>query len=86
MTVQIFVQSRKSPLFRLRGKVGQLGRRKTVLYWSIHIISLCLIDTKHCPKNYRNDSTRIKTEPGADATAHTVHVYITRTISAKSIQ
>ena len=35
-----FLQSKKLPHFRLRGKVGQLSERKRVLCWSIYIISL----------------------------------------------
>ena len=40
LTAQIFFQSTKSTHFPLRGKVGQLSKRKRVLCWSIFIISL----------------------------------------------
>ena len=36
----IFFQSTKSPHLPLRGKVGQLRRRKRVLCWSIYIITV----------------------------------------------
>ena len=36
MNVQFCFQSTKSPHFPLRGKVGQLRKRKRVLYWPIY--------------------------------------------------
>ena len=36
-----YFQSTKSPHILLRGKVGQLIKRKRVLCWSIYFISLC---------------------------------------------
>ena len=42
LTVQNFYNIQKSPHFLLRGKVGQLSKRKRVLCMSIDINSLCI--------------------------------------------
>ena len=53
MTLQIFFQSTKSHHFPLRGKVGQLSKRKRALCWSIYIIGsrmcTCLRPSVCCP-------------------------------------
>ena len=49
MNVQFCFQSTKSPHFPLRGKVGQLRKRKRVLYWPIYTIySISLCCTVYC--------------------------------------
>ena len=42
MTVQIFFNLQNHPHFPLRGRAGQLSKRKRVLGWCIYITTFCL--------------------------------------------